>query len=59
MIPGPQGGRCKKNTNLTLSPSVIFSYLLKSTFGRAGWIVSVDDFEAAKVTIAVNRSYYK
>jgi len=59
MIPGQQGARCKKNTNLTLSPSVIFSYLLKSPFVRAGWIVSVDDFEAAKVTIAVNRSNYK
>jgi hypothetical protein len=31
---------------LTLSPSVIFGYLLKSPFGGEGWIVSVDDLEA-------------
>jgi photosystem II CP43 chlorophyll apoprotein len=30
---------------LTLSPSVIFGYLLKSPFGGEGWIVSVDDLE--------------
>ncbi|KAG2273746.1 hypothetical protein Bca52824_056301 [Brassica carinata] len=34
-----------ENTNLTLSPSVIFGYLLKSPFGGEGWIVSVDDLE--------------
>ncbi|KAL4190792.1 hypothetical protein AMTRI_Chr07g77510 [Amborella trichopoda] len=39
------GGRCRKITNLTLSPSVIFGYLLKSPFGGEGWIVSVDDLE--------------
>ncbi|KAD4385167.1 hypothetical protein E3N88_25335 [Mikania micrantha] len=32
-------------TNLTLSPSIIFGYLLKSPFGGEGWIVSVDDLE--------------
>jgi photosystem II CP43 chlorophyll apoprotein len=32
-------------TNLTLSPSVIFGYLLKSPFGGEGWIVSMDDLE--------------
>jgi photosystem II P680 reaction center D1 protein len=31
--------------HLTLSPSVIFGYLLKSPFGGEGWIVSVDDLE--------------
>jgi len=30
---------------LTLSPGVIFGYLLKSPFGGEGWIVSVDDLE--------------
>ncbi|KAG0550258.1 hypothetical protein BDA96_01G324100 [Sorghum bicolor] len=34
-----------KNTNLTLSPGVIFGYLLKSPFGGEGWIVSVDDLQ--------------
>ena len=43
MILGPQeGGDVRKITNLTLSPSVIFGYLLKSPFGGEGWIVSVD-----------------
>ncbi|KAJ6968896.1 photosystem II 44 kDa protein [Populus alba x Populus x berolinensis] len=39
------GGDVRKITNLTLSPSVIFGYLLKSPFGGEGWIVSVDDLE--------------
>ncbi|KAL8226096.1 hypothetical protein R6Q57_018653 [Mikania cordata] len=30
----PRGGDVRKITNLTLSPSIIFSYLLKSPFGR-------------------------
>ncbi|KAJ4739500.1 Photosystem II CP43 reaction center protein [Rhynchospora pubera] len=41
----PGWGDVRKITNLTLSPSVIFSYLLKSPFGGEGWIVSVDDLE--------------
>lgn len=41
----PGGGDVRKITNLTLSPSIIFGYLLKSPFGGEGWIVSVDDFE--------------
>ncbi|KAI9159991.1 hypothetical protein LWI28_004049 [Acer negundo] len=50
MIPGLQGvrggeGRCKKNYQLALSPSIIFDYLLKSFFGGEGWIVSVDNME--------------
>ncbi|KAL5644952.1 hypothetical protein ACJX0J_004930 [Zea mays] len=46
MIPGPPGGGdVRKITNLTLSPGVIFGYLLKSPFGGEGWIVSVDDLE--------------
>ncbi|KAL4036013.1 hypothetical protein IC575_004730 [Cucumis melo] len=47
MIPGLQkgGGDVRKITNLTLSPSVIFGYLLKSPFGGEGWIISVDDLE--------------
>ena len=37
MIPGlPGGGDVRKITNLTLSPSVIFGYLLKSPFGGEG-----------------------
>jgi hypothetical protein len=39
------GGDVRKITNLTLSLSVIFGYLLKSPFGGEGWIVSVDDLE--------------
>ncbi|KAG2282787.1 hypothetical protein Bca52824_054007 [Brassica carinata] len=35
----PGGGDVRKITNLTLSPSVIFGYLLKSPFGGEGWIV--------------------
>ncbi|KAL4302154.1 hypothetical protein GQ457_10G004580 [Hibiscus cannabinus] len=34
----PGGGDVRKITNLTLSPSVIFGYLLKSPFGGEGWI---------------------
>ncbi|KAL4010301.1 hypothetical protein IC575_030349 [Cucumis melo] len=41
----PGGGDVRKISNLTLSPSVIFGYLLKSPFGGEGWIVSVDDLE--------------
>ncbi|KAL5645248.1 hypothetical protein ACJX0J_003607, partial [Zea mays] len=41
----PGGGDVRKITNLTLSPGVIFGYLLKSPFGGEGWIVSVDDLE--------------
>ena len=41
----PRGGDVRKITNLTLSPSIIFGYLLKSPFGGEGWIVSVDDLE--------------
>ncbi|KAJ3667252.1 hypothetical protein LUZ60_018320 [Juncus effusus] len=41
----PGGGDVRRITNLTLSPSVIFGYLLKSPFGGEGWIVSVDDLE--------------
>ncbi|KAF3672013.1 Photosystem II CP43 reaction center protein [Capsicum annuum] len=39
------GGDVRKITNLTLSPSIIFGYLLKSPFGGEGWIISVDDLE--------------
>ncbi|XLS71919.1 hypothetical protein HN51_028784 [Arachis hypogaea] len=39
------GGDVRKITNLTLSPSIIFGYLLKSPFGGEGWIVSVDNLE--------------
>ncbi|KAK8968955.1 Photosystem II CP43 chlorophyll apoprotein [Platanthera guangdongensis] len=35
----PGGGDVIKITNLTLNPSVIFGYLLKSPFGGEGWIV--------------------
>jgi len=41
----PRGGDVRKITNLTLSLSVIFGYLLKSPFRGDGWIVSVDDLE--------------
>jgi len=41
----PGGGDVRKITNLTLNPSVIFGYLLKSPFGGEGWIVSVDNLE--------------
>ncbi|CAN6458778.1 unnamed protein product [Victoria cruziana] len=41
----PGGGDVRRITNLTLSPSIIFGYLLKSPFGGEGWIVSVDDLE--------------
>ncbi|KAL2922669.1 Photosystem II CP43 reaction center protein [Bienertia sinuspersici] len=39
------GGDVRKITNVTLSPSIIFGYLLKSPFGGEGWIVNVDDLE--------------
>lgn len=32
-------------TNPTISPTVIFGYILKSPFGGDGWIVSVDNME--------------
>ncbi|CAN6446827.1 unnamed protein product [Victoria cruziana] len=41
----PGGRDVRRITNLTLSPSIIFCYLLKSPFGGEGWIVSVDDLE--------------
>ncbi|KAH9556030.1 hypothetical protein CY35_07G004000 [Sphagnum magellanicum] len=41
----PGGGDVRRITNLTLCPSVIFGYLLKSPFGGEGWIVSVDNLE--------------
>ncbi|CAN6446961.1 unnamed protein product [Victoria cruziana] len=41
----PTGRDVRRITNLTLSPSIIFGYLLKSPFGGEGWIVSVDDLE--------------
>ncbi|KAK9661805.1 hypothetical protein RND81_O087500 [Saponaria officinalis] len=41
----PGGGDVRKITNVTLSPSIILGYLLKSPFGGEGWIVSVDDLE--------------
>ncbi|KAL5558149.1 hypothetical protein UlMin_034360 [Ulmus minor] len=41
----PGGGDVRKITNLTLSPSIVFGYLLKSPFGGEGWIVSVEDLE--------------
>ncbi|CAN6476645.1 unnamed protein product [Victoria cruziana] len=41
----PGGGYVRRITNLTLSPSIIFGYLLKSPFGGEGWIVSVGDLE--------------
>ncbi|CAN6440838.1 unnamed protein product [Victoria cruziana] len=41
----PSDGDIRRITNLTLSPSIIFGYLLKSPFGGEGWIVSVDDLE--------------
>ncbi|KAL2957343.1 hypothetical protein AAZX31_18G141500 [Glycine max] len=41
----PGGVDVRKITNLTLSPSIIFGYLLKSPFGGEGWIVSVDNLE--------------
>ncbi|KAL2898539.1 Photosystem II CP43 reaction center protein [Bienertia sinuspersici] len=41
----PGGGDVRKITNVTLSPSIIFVYLLKSPFGGEGWIISVDNLE--------------
>ena len=41
----PGGIDVRKITNLTLSLSVIFGYLLKSPFGGEGLIVSVDGLE--------------
>ena len=41
----PGGGDVRIISNPTLSPAVIFGYLLKSPFGGDGWIVSVDNME--------------
>ncbi|KAH0653665.1 hypothetical protein KY285_032235 [Solanum tuberosum] len=41
----PGGGDVRKTTNLTLSLSIIFGFLLKSPFGGEGWIDSGDDLE--------------
>jgi len=41
----PGGGDVRIITNPTLSPGVIFGYILKSPFGGDGWIVSVDNME--------------
>ena len=38
-------GDVRTITNPTISPAVIFGYLLKSPFGGDGWIVSVDNME--------------
>jgi len=47
MIPGRKEGEmvAKLLTSVTLCPSILFGYLLKSPFGSEGWIVSVDDLE--------------
>jgi hypothetical protein len=39
------GGEMRTITNPTISPAIIFGYLLKSPFGGDGWIVSVDNVE--------------
>ena len=39
------GGDVRVISNPTISPGIIFGYLLKSPFGRDGWIVSVDNME--------------
>ena len=41
----PGGGDVRVITNPTISPTVIFGYLLRSPFGGDGWIVSVDNNE--------------
>jgi photosystem II CP43 chlorophyll apoprotein len=41
----PGGGDVRIITNPTISPAVIFGYILKSPFGGDGWIVSVDNME--------------
>ena len=41
----PGGGDVHVITNPTLAPAVIFSYLLKFSFGGDGWIVSVNNIE--------------
>jgi photosystem II CP43 chlorophyll apoprotein len=41
----PGGGDVRKIMNLTLNPSDIFGYLLKSPFRGEGWIVSMDNLE--------------
>ncbi|KAJ8419225.1 hypothetical protein Cgig2_032379 (chloroplast) [Carnegiea gigantea] len=45
----PGGGDVRKITNVTLSPSIIFGYLLKSPFGGEGWIVIRDQRLGANV----------
>ncbi|MFS7890313.1 putative photosystem antenna protein [Helianthus anomalus] len=40
----PVGGDVRKITNLTVSPIIIFGYLLNSPWGGGG-VVSVDDLE--------------
>jgi photosystem II CP43 chlorophyll apoprotein len=41
----PGGGDIRVIANPTLSPAVIFGYVLKSPFGGDGWIISVDNSE--------------
>ena len=41
----PGGGDVRLIPNPTVSPAVIFGYILKSPFGGDGWIVSVDNME--------------
>jgi len=41
----PGGGDIRLITDATVSPIIIFGYLLKSPFGGDGWIVSVDNME--------------
>lgn len=41
----PGGGDVRTITNPTISPPIVFGYLLKSPFGGDGWIVSVDNME--------------
>ncbi len=41
----PGGGDVRIITSPTLSPAIIFSYILISPFGGDGWIVRVDNLE--------------